>query len=229
MEALIQEHLFNMLNPDDDTGYGYGTTKTKHDKLGKAHSDFPYGWEPKEEETFDWDPDEFGFDNESDIDRFSNKIGNSHLASDPGAVKDPFHFVDGSTRGVSESELKKIMVLVLEDIYRLRSASSTPDSLGGDAWPGATPPKYPVRQKRREPAYTLKSIMVRDEDQWDSYEGDVDEDDLDNPVQYFDFQEANYNKMIELTEKQISNIIRKRIESGDKPKKIKANYSRRKT
>jgi len=208
VKALIEEHLFHMLNPDDDTGHGYGTTKTRHDKLGKAHDDFPYGWEPPEEEAYDWDPEELGLDGLDGINKFSNKVGNAKIPSDPAGmwVRDRFHYVDGSTRGVSET-YKKIVGLVLEDIFRLRSASSEPDSLGHDAWPGATPPKYPVRPKRRKPAYTLKSVMVRDEDQWDSYEGDVDEDDLDNPVQYFDFQEAK----IKITESELSKIIKSRI------------------
>lgn len=185
-----------MLNPDGESGAGYGTTFSKIDgpskpKLAMGHKDWPYGWEDKSDD-FDYNPDDFGFDELSDIDRFSNKIGHPLVSRDPtgGDQADRRSFVDGSTRGISDNLLRKLIGQVIkEDAFRLRGASVEPDSLGYDAWPGAADVKFPVRPERREPAWTLKSVFLRDEDQLQNYEGDGDPDD---PASWFAFQESTY-------------------------------------
>lgn len=193
-----------MLNPDGDSGHGYGTTLTKIDspskpKLAMGHDDWPYGWEEEseweEDERFDYEPAELGMDDVGDIDKFSNKVGNAHQVADPAGrfAYDRKSFIDGETRGISSESIELLMQVIEEALsegpFRLRRASSEPDSLGTDAWPGATPPKWPIRPERREPAWTLKSVMLRDEDQWDDYEGDGDPDD---PEARFAFQETTY-------------------------------------
>jgi hypothetical protein len=196
MKALLAEYVFHMLNPDGNEGGGYGTTMSKIDgpskpKLAQGHQDWPYGWEEEstweEDGNFDYEPSDFGFDDAGDIDRFSNKIGNAHIAADPAGRYDYDRksFVDGETI----ESVKLLLRVIEEDVYRLRSASSVPDSIGSDAWPGATPPKFPVRPERREPRYTFKSVMLGDEEQWDSYEGEGDPED---PEALFGFQEASY-------------------------------------
>lgn len=209
MKTLREEYIFHTLNPDGNSGHGYGTTLTKIDspskpKLAMGHDDWPYGWEEEseweEDERFDFEPAELGMDDVGDIDRFANKVGNAHQVADPAGrfAYDRKSFIDGETRGISGECVQLLLKVIAEAMlkeegpYRLRRASSAPDSLGYDAWPGATPPKFPVRPERREPAWTLKSVMLRDEDQWDTYEGDYDEDDLDDPEARFAFQEATY-------------------------------------
>ena len=196
MKALEEAHVFHMLNPDTNQGGGYGKITTGQQTMG--HADFPYGWEEEdkwdeEKEAADQqayeDVKDVGMDDPGTMQRFSNKVGNAYLSPDPAGrhAYDRKSFIDGETRGISSESIILLRRLIAEDAFRLRGASSEPESLGTDAWPGATPPKFPFDEKERR--WTLKSVMLNNEDQLDRYAGEGDPDD---PEERFRFQEATY-------------------------------------
>lgn len=173
-------------NADAKKGHGYDTTSEK--MRPRAMQD---GW-PYDPYKLD-DPNSWGrdeFEDHNTLDKFTSKTNNAHMTIDPNAKYDQGAFVDGSTRGVSDSLIRNYIKLFLEGgLIRLRSRSSEPDGAvtqWGTRIPGGSQfgwsSAFPFKTKESEkPVFSLMDLMAKQEDHLDRFDGEIsDIEDLDD-------------------------------------------------
>lgn len=169
-----------MLGGDAQMGHGYGSMAGRF-KPHKSPEGFPYDPEQEIEDMDEWEwmePDERA--------EFQNKLGMYHT-TDPHKRRDMRSLFDDQQWGLAAGYERKgnlvreYVQLVLEDIFRLRPASSEPGGAvnqfgmrvpGGSQF-GWSSAYYPSTEENEDPAYTLKDIMRKRKER----EGEIDEDD----------------------------------------------------
>lgn len=168
---------------DAQVGHGYGTMKTRMHPH-KSPNGFPYDPEQEIEEPGDWEI-ELGDD---EIDAFSSKLGLSNQTMDPHARYDQRAMFDDQAWGLAAGHkrkgdnLRECIQLMIEDVFRMRPGHSGPSSIRNQfgqvvgtgthkGWSSAFPFET---DESNEPAYSLKDIMMKHEDEWDRT--DVDEE-----------------------------------------------------
>lgn len=122
LKKYIKEYI-NVFNYDSNMTGGYGTMNQKMKSKQISSNIFPYL--EKDDEIQD-----DVFDSELDQEKFDSKVGLTREPIEKDiAFRDKKHFVDGATRGISDSILKKYIDLVFEDVFHNMSfrSSTAPD------------------------------------------------------------------------------------------------------